>query len=140
MCMVAYRVHINTCTSLIRSQNPNPDLSNQISLKLDFAGFPPIPKKGYPGFHKLCVTSNVSNTSETGYLFSALFRNLVGHRQVKMACKKLSDEVLDCELSNLHPLLPNHSCFTDIENGLPFCCRLTQVVLVKRPLRVYVIV
>jgi len=29
---------------------------------------------------------------------------------------------------------PNISCFIKIENGLPFWCRLTRVVLEKRPL------
>jgi len=29
------------------------------------------------------------------------------------------------------------SCFSKIQNGLPFWCRLTQVVLEKKPLNVY---
>jgi len=31
--MIAYRVHVYTCTSLIHSSNPNPDSSNRISPK-----------------------------------------------------------------------------------------------------------
>jgi len=34
------------------------------------------------------------------------------------------------------PLPPIISCFSKIQNGLPFWCRLTQVVLEKRPLNV----
>jgi len=35
------------------------------------------------------------------------------------------------------PLPPIISCFSKIQNGLPFWCRLTQAVLEKRPLNVY---
>jgi len=34
------------------------------------------------------------------------------------------------------PLPPIISCFSKIQNGLPLWCRLTQVVLKKRPLNV----
>jgi len=34
-----------------------------------------------------------------------------------------------------HPII---SCFSKIQNGLPFWCRLTQVVLEKRPLNICV--
>jgi len=40
----------------------------------------------------------------------------------------------------LMPLPPIISCFSKIQNGLPFWCRLTQVVLEKRPLNVCVCV
>ena len=31
--------------------------------------------------------------------------------------------------------LPPHLCFRKIPNGLPFCCRLTLVLLEQRPLK-----
>jgi len=52
---------------------------------------------------------------------------------------------LECGANDLHmaqlmPLPPIISCFSKIQNGLPFWCRLTQVVLEKRPLNVCVCV
>jgi len=76
--------------------------------------------------------------------FSALTL-LVGWQERHLACKKLSGEVLVwlsvwsevqmiCVIWSIwchcHPII---SCFI-IQNGLPFCRRLTQVVLEKRPL------
>ena len=40
----------------------------------------------------------------------------------------------DLHMVQLMPLPPNISCSSKIENGLPFWCRFTQVVLEKRPL------
>ena len=40
----------------------------------------------------------------------------------------------------LMPLPPIISCFIKIQNGLLFCCRLTQVVLEKSPYSVVVVV
>ena len=76
---------------------------------------------------------------------------LVVRQEEHPACKKLSDGVLVwlsvwsvvqmiCILSSwchCHPII---SCFSKIQNGLPFWCRLTQVVLEKRPLNVCVCV
>jgi len=48
---------------------------------------------------------------------------------------------LECGANDLHmvrlmPLPPIISCFSKIQNGLPFWCRLTQVDLEKRLLNV----
>jgi len=82
--------------------------------------------------------------------FSALTL-LVGRQEELLDRKKLSDGVLAwlhvwlhvwsvvqmiCIWSSwchFHPII---SCFSKIQNGLPFWCRLTQVVLEKRPLNV----
>jgi len=78
--------------------------------------------------------------------FSALTL-LVGRQEEHPARKKLSDEVLAwlsvwsvvqmiCVWSSwcrCHPII---SYFSKIQNGLPFWCRLTQVVLEKRLLNV----
>jgi len=70
---------------------------------------------------------------------------LVGRQEAHLACKKLSGDVLAwlsvwskvqmiCIWSSwchCHPII---SCSSKIQNGLPFWCRLTQVVLEKRPL------
>ena len=50
---------------------------------------------------------------------------------------------LECGANDLHmvqlmPLPPIISCFSKIQNGLPFWCWLTRVVLEKRPLNVCV--
>ena len=50
---------------------------------------------------------------------------------------------LECGANDLHmvqlmPLPPIISCFSKIQNGLPFWCQLTEVVLEKRPLNVSV--
>jgi len=50
---------------------------------------------------------------------------------------------LECGANDLHmvwlmPLPPIVSCFSKIQNGLPFWCRLTQVAREKMPLNVYV--
>ena len=37
-------------------------------------------------------------------------------------------------------LMPVTSCSSKIQNGLPYWCRLTQVVLEKRPLMAVVVV
>jgi len=82
------------------------------------------------------------------YPFSALTL-LVQRQEEHLACKKLSDGVLAwlsvwsvvqmiCIRSSschCHPII---SCFIKIQNGLPFWSRLTQVVLEKRPLNIYV--
>jgi len=66
----------------------------------------------------------------------------VGHQEEHPACKKLSDELLAwlsvrskvqmiCIWSSwchCHPII---SCFIKIQNGLPFWCQLTEVVLEK---------
>jgi len=75
--------------------------------------------------------------------FSALTL-LVGWQEGHPACKKLSDGVLawlsvwsevqiciSPSWCHSHPVI---SYFTKIQNGLPFWCQLTQVVLEKRPL------
>jgi len=70
---------------------------------------------------------------------------LVGWQEGQPACKKLSGEILAwlpvwsevqiiCIWSSwchYHPIICRSS---KIQNGLPFWCRLTQVVLEKRPL------
>jgi len=94
------------------------------------------------------------NSNNTAYKLSyTLFKQLVfssltplAARHVQHpACNKLSDEVLAwlsvwsevqiiCVWSSwchCHPII---SCFSKIQNGLPFWCRLNQVVLEKRPL------
>jgi len=43
----------------------------------------------------------------------------------------------DLHMVQLMPLPPIISCSSKIKNGLPFWCRLTQVVLEKRPLNRY---
>ena len=82
--------------------------------------------------------------------FSALTL-LVGRQEEHPARKKLSHGVLAwlsvwnvvqmiCIRSSwchCHPII---SCFSKIQNGLPFWCRLTQVILEKRPLNVCVCV
>jgi len=40
----------------------------------------------------------------------------------------------DLHMIQLMPVPPIISCSSKIQNGLPFWCRLTQVVLEKRPL------
>ena len=40
----------------------------------------------------------------------------------------------DLHMVELMPQPPIISCFIKIQNGLPFWCRLTQIVLEKRPL------
>jgi len=37
----------------------------------------------------------------------------------------------DLRMVQLMPLPPHHLCSSKIQNGLPFWCRLTQVVLEK---------
>ena len=79
--------------------------------------------------------------------FSALTL-LVGRQEEHPARKKLSDgepACLKCGANDLHmvqlmPLPLIISCFGKIQNGLPFWCWLTQVVLEKRPLNVCVCV
>ena len=75
----------------------------------------------------------------------------VGHQEEHLTRKKLSEGVLAwlsvwsvvqmiCIWSSwchCHPII---SCFSKIQNGLPFWCRLIQVVLEKRPLNVCVCV
>ena len=82
------------------------------------------------------------------YAFSALTL-LIGRQEEHPACKKLNDGVLAwlsvrsvvqmiCIWSSgchCHPII---SCFSKIQNGLPFWYRLTQDVLEKRPLNVCV--
>ena len=76
--------------------------------------------------------------------FSALML-LVGWQEGHPACKKLSGEVLAwlsvwsevqmiCIWSSWCRCYPIISCSSKIQNGLFFWCRLTQVVLEKRPL------
>jgi len=43
---------------------------------------------------------------------------------------------LECDANDLHMVHPIISCFSKIQNGLPFWCWLTQVVLEKRPLNI----
>jgi len=85
-------------------------------------------------------------TNSVCTVFSALTL-LVGRQEEHPAHKKLSDGILAwlsvwsvmqmiCiwfSWCHCHPII---SCFTKIQNGLPFWCRLTQVVLEKRPLNV----
>jgi len=47
---------------------------------------------------------------------------------------------LHLHMVQLMPLPPIISCYSKIQNGLPFWCWLTQVVLEKRPLNVCVCV
>ena len=81
--------------------------------------------------------------------FSALTL-LVGRQEEHPAHKKLSDGVLAwlsfwtvmqmfCMLSSgCH--CHHHLSFQKIQNGLPFWCRLTQVVLEKRPLNAILLI
>jgi len=83
-----------------------------------------------------------------GFTFSALTL-LVGHQEEHPARKKLSDGVLVwlsvwsvaqmisiwSSWCHCHPII---SCFSKIQNGLPFWCQLTQVVPEKRPLNLCV--
>jgi len=79
--------------------------------------------------------------------FSALTL-LVGHQEEHPAHKKLNDRILvwlsvwsqwsEVQMiciwpswCHCHPII---SCFSKIQNGLPFWCRLTKVVLGERPL------
>jgi len=74
--------------------------------------------------------------------FSALVL-LVGRQEGHPACKKLSGGVLTClsvwmergtidlHMVQLMPVPPHHLCASKMQNGLPFWCRLTQVVLEK---------
>jgi len=82
--------------------------------------------------------------------FSALTL-LVGHQEEHPARKKLSDGILAwlsvwsvvqmiCIWSSWCHCLPINSCFSKMQNGLPFWCRLTHVVLEKRPFNVCVCV
>jgi len=78
------------------------------------------------------------------FAFSALML-LVGQQEGHLTCKNLSVEVLAClpvwsevqmiciwsSWCRCHPII---SYCHKIQNGLPFWCRLTQVVLEKRPL------
>ena len=70
---------------------------------------------------------------------------LVGRQEGYLACKKLSGEVLAwlsiwneiqmiCIWSSWCHCHRVISCSSKIQNGLPFWCRLIQVVLDKRPL------
>ena len=94
-----------------------------------------------PAFWPLsCIQTSFGVSSA----FSALTL-LVGRKEGHPACKKLSGEVLAwlsvwskvqmiCIRSSwchYHPII---SCSGKIQNGLAFWCRLTQVVLDKRPL------
>jgi len=74
---------------------------------------------------------------------------LVGRQEDHPAHKKLSDVVLAwlsvwsvvqmiCIWSSWCHCQHIISCFSKIQNGLPFWCQLTQVVLEKRPLNVCV--
>jgi len=67
---------------------------------------------------------------------------LVAHQEEHPARKKLSDWgtgvviCLECDANDLHmvqlvPLPRIISCFSKIQNGLPYWCWLTQVVLEK---------
>jgi len=90
--------------------------------------------------------SNLSSTRKGDCL--QCFLLLVGRQEGHPACKKLSGEVLArLSVSNevqmiciwsswcrCHPII---SCSTKIQNGLPFWCRLTQVVLEKSLLNGY---
>ena len=82
--------------------------------------------------------------SDSDCPFSALTL-LVGQQEGHPACKKLSVEVLAwlsvwsevqmiCIWSSWCHCYPIISCSSKIQNGLPFWCWLTQVVLEKRPL------
>jgi len=46
----------------------------------------------------------------------------------------LEQDANDLYMVQLMPLHPIISCSSKIQNGLPFWCRLIQVVLEKRPL------
>jgi len=48
-----------------------------------------------------------------------------------------SEVQMSCMWSSWCHCQPIISCSSKIQNGLPFCCRLTQVVLEKRPLSGY---
>jgi len=82
---------------------------------------------------------------EIEFAFSA-FTLLVGRQEEHLACKKWVMGYWRGYLSGVwckwfalsscchcHPIV---SCFSKIQNGLPFWCWLTQVVLEKRPLNV----
>jgi len=84
------------------------------------------------------------NATFNGTAFSALTL-LVGWQEWHLACKNLSGEVLawlsvgaKCKWFAYGPVIrhchPSISCSSKIQNGLPFCYQLTQVVLEKRPL------
>ena len=68
--------------------------------------------------------------------------SLVGWQEEHLACKKLKQQWLSvwCEVQMIciwsswclcYPII---SCSSKIQNGLPFWCGLTQVVLEKKPL------
>jgi len=88
----------------------------------------------------------------TDWLPSVLwhFTALVGRQEEHLACKNwvMGTGVvicLECDANDLHtvqlmPLPSIVSCFSKIQNGLPVWCRLTQIVLEKRPLNVCVCV
>jgi len=73
------------------------------------------------------------------YAFSALTL-LVGLQEGHSACKKLSGVVIclergaDLRMAKLMPLPLTVSCFSKIQLGLPFWCRLSRVVPEKGPL------
>ena len=108
--------------------------------------------------HVTCSSFTRSHTSSTfvyisllNYSPSALWHCWLGVRKSIRPIKKFSDWVrawlsvwsvlqMICIWSSwchCHPII---SCFSKIQNGLPFWCRLTQVVLEKRPLNVCVCV
>jgi len=52
-------------------------------------------------------------------------------------CLELSAN--DLHVLHLMPLPPIILCISKIQNGSPFWCLLTQIVLEKRPLNIYII-
>jgi len=83
------------------------------------------------------------NIAQPIIAFSALM--LLGGRKAIQPVKKMSGEVLAwlsvwskmqmiCIWSDNAHCLPIISCSSKIQNNLPFWCRLTQVVLEKKPL------
>ena len=75
----------------------------------------------------------ILNLSTLSFVFDPSL--LVGWQEGHPACKKLSGEVLAwLSAWSEVQLPPIISCSSKIQNGLPFWCQLTQVVLEKRPL------
>jgi len=121
--------------------------STQLISQHEYTTVTTLNKKTYSGsmplLHVWLLSYRVKVllSTEHKYAFSALML-LVGQQEGHPSCKKLSGEVLAwlsvwsevqviCIWSSwchCHYII---SCSSKIQNGLPFWCRLTQVVLEK---------
>jgi len=95
---------------------------------------------------RCCMRKLAVNMQLMTILPSVLWHWLFGRQEERPACKKLSDGVLAwlsvwsvaqmiCVWSSwchCHPII---SCFSEIQNGLPSWCWLTQVVLEKKAVK-----